>query len=78
MALLHEAKQLLGKMTAAASTVRTNRQIAPSPEVELLVPARPLQMTRLNADFASKATASLFQPQRDSHSNLNCAAISNP
>lgn len=52
MALLHGAKQLLGKMAATTTMVRTDRQAAPSAEVELLMPARPLQTIRLNAAFA--------------------------
>lgn len=52
MALLHGAKQLLGKMAAAATTVRADRQAAPSGEVELLTPTGPLQTIRLNAAFA--------------------------
>lgn len=52
MALLHGAKQILGKMAAVATTVRTDRQLARSTEVEILTPARPLQTIRLNAAFA--------------------------
>lgn len=52
MPLLDEAKQLLGKMATAAATLRNNRPVAPSPDIELLVPTRPLQMTRLTAAFA--------------------------
>ena len=55
MALLHEAKQLLGRMAAAATTARDDREAAPSAEIELLTPARPLQMMRLNAAFAPLA-----------------------
>lgn len=52
MASLHGAKQLLGKLATAAAAIRTNRQIASSPEVEVLAPASPLRMTRLSAAFA--------------------------
>ena len=52
MALLHGAKQLLGRMAAAATTARADREAAPSTEVELLTAAKPLQMTRLDAAFA--------------------------
>ena len=52
MALLHGAKRLLGRMAAAATTARADREAAPSTKVELLSAAKPLQMTRLNAAFA--------------------------
>lgn len=52
MAILHGAKQFLGRMAAAATTVRTDREAAPSAHVELLTAAKPLQMTRLDAAFA--------------------------
>lgn len=52
MALLHGAKQLLGRMAGAATTARAEPEVAPSAEVELLTPTRPLQMVRLNAAFA--------------------------
>lgn len=57
MASLHGAKQLLGKLATAAAAIRTNRQIASSPEVEVLAPAKPLQMTRLSAAFAPLVNA---------------------
>ena len=52
MALLHGAKRLLGRIAAAATTARADREAAPSAGVELLTPTRPLQMTRLNPAFA--------------------------
>ncbi len=52
MALLHRAKRLLGKMAAAATTMRADRRATPSAKVEVLTPTRPLQTIRLNAAFA--------------------------
>jgi len=52
MALLHGAKQLLGKMVGTAATVRADGKAAPSAKVEILTPAKPLQTVRLNAAFA--------------------------
>jgi len=52
MTLLHGARRLLGRMAAAATSARAEREAAPSTEVELLTPTKPLQMTRLDAAFA--------------------------
>ncbi|MBP6769114.1 MAG: hypothetical protein KA171_15150 [Reyranella sp.] len=51
MALLHGARQLLGKM-AAATAAKPQRGMEPAADVELLKPVGPLQMTRLSAAFA--------------------------
>ena len=51
MTLLDGAKKRLGKIVAAA-TARADRKAAPSAKVEILAPAKPLQMVRLDAAFA--------------------------
>lgn len=51
MALLDGAKQLFGRMAAAATAARADREEPPL-QIELLTPAKPLRTVRLNAFFA--------------------------
>lgn len=56
MALLHGARQFLGKV-AAATAAKSQRGMDSAADVEVLKPVGPLQMTRLNAAFAPFAAS---------------------